>query len=201
MKRRHTYPTLFICLLLAFLIFPALIYPAAASGAPRPDSLEIGIHYTENVGSNGFHAFWRHGRGAGVFVAMPVHSVDVQGGVRALSFGRKPDGVPGFHSFFVYLGLGKKWTLTPWLGLYSGIDVGSEQMLFDVGVEGGNSLESEFAVNIGARLIPALRDGWALNVSGNYEVFFTHKPIRLFVITVGVSRSFSTPGWVKEFLR
>jgi hypothetical protein len=201
MKRRHTYPALFISSFLAFFLCPTFISPAAASGASHPDSLEVGLYYTENVNYNGFHDFWRHGKGGGLFVAMPVHVIDVQGGARALSFGRKPDGIPGFHSVFIYLGLGKKWTLTPWLGLYSGIDVGSEQMLFDVGDEGGNSLESEFAVNLGARLIPALRDGWALNVSGNYEVIFTHKQIRLFVITVGVSRSFTMPRWVKEFLK
>jgi len=201
MKRRPTYPAVHLCFFVALLVLSFFPASSHGSGTANYDSLEVGVHYIENVNYNGFHDFWRHGRGAGVFAVMPVYPGDVQGGVRFLSFGRKPDGVPGFKSVFVYLGLGKKWTLVPWLGLYTGIDVGSEQMLFDERVEGGNSIESEFAVNFGARLSPALRDNWALNISGNYEVVFTHKPIHLVVITVGVSRSFTTPRWVKEFLQ
>lgn len=192
---------MFICTLVALLVIPVLSRPIHASEITRSDSLEIGIHYVENVNDNGFHDFWRHGRGAGLFVSMPLRYGDVRGGVRVLSFRRKLDGIPGFQSYFFYLGMGEKRAVTPWLGMHAGIDVGSEQMTFDDKVEGGTNLESEFAVNLGARLIFTMQDQWSLNVSGDYEVIFTNKPIRLFVIAVGVSYSFPTPHWVKEFLR
>jgi len=201
MRKRFPYPVFFICSLITVLSVQTSPLPAHASDTAPSDSLEIGVSYIENVNGNGFHDFWKHGRGVELFAAMPCYCGSVQGGVRILSFSQKVSGIQGFQSHYFYLGLGKKWALAPWLGLHTGIDIGSEQMLFDDRVEGGTNLESEFAVNAGARLICSMRNNWMLNVSANYEVILTHKPIRLVVAGVGISYSFSTPRWVKEFLK
>jgi hypothetical protein len=201
MRNRFTHTVFFICSFIALLSVQSFSSPACAADSIPSDSLEVGISYIENVNSNGFHDFWKHGRGIELFTAMPLYYGSIQGGVRILSFGQKAEGIPGFQSHYFYLGLGKKWPLAPWLGLHTGIDIGSEQMWFDDDVEGGTNLESEFAMNVGARLICSMNTHWMLNVSGNYEVIFTHKPIRLVVAAVGVSYSFSTPHWVKEFLK
>jgi hypothetical protein len=199
MRNRFIYPAFFIGLFILLLVILAPPPPVLASDTASLDSPEIGLQYIENIHDNGFHDFWKHGRGAELFIAVPLDYGNVQSGMRVLSFDQRFTGIPGFNSYYFYLGLGGKWTPVPLLGVYAGIDVGSELMSFDERVEGGTNLESEFAVNLRSRLSYLFRETWALNLSGNYEVIMTHKRIHLFFFAVGLSRSFSTPGWVKGF--
>ncbi|NIM19316.1 MAG: hypothetical protein GTO51_02945 [Candidatus Latescibacteria bacterium] len=197
-------PPFFISLFCAMLTASGMlpgVNPAQAGDAKAFDSLEAGLGYVVNTNRNDFHARWKPQWGAEGFIQTPFYYGDVQVGIRVVSYSRRIDGVPDFHSLFVSVGWGKRWDLPYNLEGFVGFSVGSDQMIFEEEDLSGSKLETESGTSFNARLSYPIYGKWAFNMSGNYTVILTQRRIKLAFLSAGISRSFSLPDWIKEFLR
>ncbi len=176
-------------------------HPVSAHKSDAFDSLQIGLQYVSNTNRGTFHDFWKQTIGFEGFVEMPFYLGDVQVGVQVLSYTGNQLGVPGFQNLFIYAGWGKRWALPTRLSCFAGLSIGNNIMIFEREAAKSYRLETEYGVNLNARLGYRIYEKWSIDISGSYLVVFTHKQIRLAFLSAGISRSFGMPKWLKEFLR
>ena len=73
-------------------------------------------------------------------------------------------------------------------------------MLFDVEEPGAKS-ETEISPGLESLVSFAPAGGWFVNGSLRYQVVMTHERMRFWFLTVGASRAFATPEWLRGVLR
>jgi len=188
---------------LLFLLALTLTSAAAAASAEPFDSLEVGVLGVADISNNEYHEFWEQGRGAEIFAQTPFYSGSMRLGLRYLINDRQPDEtVPDSRSLYLYLG----WSMFEFevwrnhIIAELGLGVGVNQWRFDGETQQGldNELEAATEVYGRARYIFARR--WSLNTTLRYQTTYTRNSINIVYVTLGVSRSFSMPGWLKGFL-
>ena len=174
---------------------------AGTSEKPAFETADIGVQIITNTNQGDFHRYWSTGPGLEAYCLSPFYLGDIQLGVRAISFESRPAGLTDYLSFFVYAGWGKSWALPHNMKGFTGFSIGSDQMYFEVEDRPGSKHESEIGMALCARLSAPLPGRWSITAGGSYTEIFTHKRIRLVFVSVGISRSFDVPGWLREFLK
>jgi hypothetical protein len=187
-----------------FLLLTALSLTSAAGAyAAEPfDSLEVGVLAVADVSNTEYHEFWQHGRGAEIFAQTPFYSGSMRLGLRYLTNDRQPDEtVPDSRSLYVYLG----WSMIEFevwrdrLITELGLGVGVNQWRFDE-TQTGNNQELEAATEIYGRARFVFAGSWSVNTTLRYQTTYTRTTINIVYVTLGVSRAFGMPGWLKGFL-
>jgi hypothetical protein len=173
--------------------------PAAALGSAY-DSLEVGAQYAVNTNRNEYHEFWDPGPGAELSMKTPFHTGNLWLGARYLDNPSTSAGTPDFQNFFFYAGWSYHVRL-PWrIGLDPGFSLGIDAIVVEGEPNTGLRTETEVGGEFFLRASYFLNDDWRLNVNGITHETFTRRRIRLAFISVGVSRSFSMPSWMRRFL-
>ena len=163
------------------------------------DSLEIGVQYVVNTNRNVFHDFWAPGRGIDAFIETPFYYGAVQAGLHAFPFYGQETSISDFQTVFVYLKWGLRWSLLNKLDWFNHISIGSNIMIFEKEL-GYNRYENELGMGLDSGVSYSICKNTAINLSGSYNIIFTHKRIKLAFLSAGMSYSLSTPGWLKAFL-
>ncbi|MCK4305039.1 MAG: hypothetical protein KAY24_12445, partial [Candidatus Eisenbacteria sp.] len=110
--------------------------------------------------------------------------------------------LPDFMATYFALGWGIGCRLPLSLSWQNGISVGSFRMSFDdEQTESATRNEQELALGLRSSLQCPLGKRWSLDFSGQYLAVMTHVRIQHLLVSVGVSRSFTTPQWLEDFLR
>ncbi len=171
---------------------------AGQQAAQAFETLRLDLNLVANVNRNTFHEYWSPDPGVELNVAVPFYFGTLEAGFHYASFDGKAPEQPDFVSLFPYVGWSYDWRLAPRLDLDTGMRLGS---LFTRFERGGETLtEQEFGIGLGSRFRYAVAGAWSVDLAAEYRVLFTHERMRLLFIAGGISRSFTTPRWLREFL-
>lgn len=162
------------------------------------DTLTIAVHAVANVNRNEFHDYWEPRPGLEIQFTTPFYLGTGEAGVHYAGFEAKHPEQPDFTTLFVYLGWGYEWSIVERLGWYNGLRTGSFIMVFDSPEERLSEQEFAFAFNSQARY--RLTGRWALEIAARYRIVFTHERLRYVFLAAGISHSFGTPQWLRDFL-
>ena len=156
-----------------------------------------------NVNRETFHAFWKPGYGLGAALETPFYAGHVEAGPAFQRFAPQPSaGVPTFDTFVLHAGWGPRLPLPGPLDVSAKARVGVMLMRFQVeGEAEGLTFENEITLGAQARLGYAFSETWRISASATYQRLYTAKRLDLWHLSVGVSRRFRTPGWLKTLIR
>jgi hypothetical protein len=169
---------------------------------------------------NTFSKHWNASPSLQLGTRINYHLGNLEAGVRYTDYsaadpsyeGQDPNAEVAFTSFFIYIGWEYPFTLSEQLTLAPGLRFGNNFLTFknpkNYPSEGSfgeyvfDPNESEFTYELFARMEYTFRDSpWALYSSFSYNRTLTYHPMTVGLLSVGVSRSFVTPSWLKNFLQ
>ncbi|MFC1542939.1 hypothetical protein ACFL4K_00180 [Candidatus Neomarinimicrobiota bacterium] len=122
----------------------------------------------------------------------------VQAGTQVMSYQGRSAEFPPFYSCYIFLGWGLRQSLYRKVGLYAGIQVGYDLMVFKV--NGDDVRESELQVALNSGLIRPLWERYELRINISRQFLFTHKRITRDFLILGLGYSIKTPKWLQDFL-
>jgi hypothetical protein len=199
--KRNLKPLCLIVLCCLVVCPSATVSPAAPSEDTAFSTADIGLQVITSTNRNDFHQFWTSGLGADGYILTPFYQGDFQLGVRFMSFESQQSGLTDYLSTFIYFGWGMAWDLSQRFRGFAGFSVGSDQMFFELEDRPGSKHESEAGIAVTARLSASLAGRWEVTAGGSYSEIFTRNRIRLVFVSMGISRTFDLPDWLREFLK
>ena len=192
----------FILYILILVFFPN--YISAQNKSKSFESFSIGINILSNVNSTQFHEYWDPKYGAEGFINTPFYFGNIQLGVSYMPFKSRSSNQPDFKSYLFYLQWGYTFNLISNFELSINGLIGIYQMNFDensTAVASGQLTEREFSAGLSTSLSYTFFNSWRINLNANYIRIFTHTRINLIFIAAGITKSYSSPDWLKDFLR
>ncbi|MCW9709216.1 outer membrane beta-barrel protein [Fodinibius salsisoli] len=184
----------------------------------RQLSLDVGG--ATSILENTFSQHWNPSPSLHLGGRINYHLGNLEAGVRYTDYsandpsyeGRNPAEEVRFTSYFVYIGWEYPFTLSEGLTFAPGLRFGNNFLTFkntktyppdgSFGEYVFDPKESEFTYELLTRLEYSLGDSpWALYSTFSYSRTLTYHPMTVGLLSVGVSYSFSTPGWIKNFLQ
>jgi hypothetical protein len=186
-------------LLLALFNCPSLFAQTDKDNFKR---MGLGINITRNINENQFHHYWKKATGLEVNSEIDFYKGRIQLGLNASEFSSRESGTPGFTALFTYLGWGARVNLPRNINWFNSVQAGVFYMKFDdeEPIENWRS-ENEIGIGLYSRLQYNIDKKWRINVFARYLKIYTHKRIYHSYIGSGMSYRFTTPGWLKDFLR
>jgi hypothetical protein len=161
------------------------------------ETLDLGVHIVRNVSRSAVHEFWDTGTGLETSVSTTFYAGAIQFGARyAPHAGRRLE-YPDFSAWYLYGGWSYDVSLPHGFTWQSGFRIGLFIMNFDSDVP--NNKESELGTTLQTGLAYSVTPKWSLDVSGRYQLVFTHERLRYGLFALGVRRSFTTPHWLRWF--
>jgi hypothetical protein len=189
------------CLYFLFLFFPFIL--AAQTNTPAFENFSLGINYQSNINRNDFHNYWLSDGGVEANFSTPFYFGETQLGIIYVPFSAKSDEQPDYTTLLIYLQWGYKIDLPLNFSVTPSLFTGIYQMNFDdfdLEIDPGLLSERELAAGINALLSYSFLNDWNFTLQLSYLNVFTYKRIQLFNLGLGISKTFSSPQWLKDFL-
>ncbi|MDX1546263.1 MAG: hypothetical protein R3247_04710 [Rhodothermales bacterium] len=187
--------------LAATAIFLLGVLPAQGQ-APEPfDFVEVRVSGTQNVHRSFVHEFWEHGSGGELAAATPFYLGQAEAGIALHRYRAAAPPVPDFDATLLFAGWGVGVEAGSRLRLDGGLRVGNYRMRFEEAAFTGSRNESELALGAVARLSVRPAGPLRVHVSGSYTKVHTFNRLKLWYLSAGLAYRFSSPGWLKSFLR
>ncbi len=185
-------------------LFPILFssYIIAQSKTDVFSITRLNINIVINKSTDELNRLWNAKPGFEASVEMPFYYGTIVGGIRFLPYRAKGNIHHNINAAFYFAGWGQKLNLPVSLEWYNGFKVGAFEMTFD-----GDSLSDEqhhklqLSAGVSSRMSLYIIHNFMLFVAVDYAAVFTHKRIELFLLSGGISYSFATPIWLKNFLK
>jgi hypothetical protein len=154
---------------------------------------------------------WDASPGFTLDLRSPYHKGEFEAGARYIRYNEYSFADSGFRSVFVYLGWHYPFRITGRLSLAPGFRIGNHFLYQDNAREyyadpPGDPFifhedESEFAYEAGLRLQYDISSDYSMYVYSSYNRTLLEIPYSVAHATFGISRTFSTPGWLQKFVR
>ena len=180
-------------------------FESIAQVNPEPfNTITIGFNYSENVNETDFHNYWYIEPAFEGYIAVPFYLGNIQTGIRYNYFPIKEANLPYFYGLLFYMQWENEFKLASFLSYSIGARAGLYSMNFDENeiIADKHLLEeSELAIGIVTKLSLKIYAGWALNLTADYNSIFTSKRINLAFVGAGISKTFSSPNWLRDFLK
>lgn len=177
--------------------------PGRAQQQPATPFETIGLTLSvvDNVNRNRFHDYWSPNVGAELAAETPFYLGHIELGIEQVGFdARRPD-VPGYRARYVFIGWGADVAPAAALRWRFGARLGNYGMRFDdESLPAYRRGESELGTDLATRLAWRVAPAWQLSVSGRYRVVLTEPRIRHAYLAAGVTRTFDSPRWLRDFL-
>ena len=154
------------------------------------------------AGTPPLEGFWDAGPGGELAASTPFHGGRLVAGGRLLPF--SPEGeLPSFRALLAYAGWEKPVVRFERLEAAVQGRVGNLRMTFDDASErkAGIRNESELTAGIGASVTGRLTGKTHLALTVTRERTFTRRLIDQTLVGVRLERRFTTPNWLRDFLR
>jgi hypothetical protein len=176
--------------------------PLAAQRRPAAfETITPSVSLARNLNRNAFHEQWSPGTGIVLAAELPFYAGQVEAGVEQLGYESRSAGVPGFRGRWFFVGWGLELAPVAPLRLKPGVRLGSYAMRFDeASLPEGRRHESEVAFELVSRAALRLGARWSVSVSGHYRLVDTDPVIRHVNLAAGLSRTFDSPRWLRDFL-
>jgi len=184
----------------SFIFLTTFVSPMVAFADEPFETVAVGARYVANINENDYHDNWEQSQGFEIYMGLPFYAGSIELGARFLDNQARTSAVPDYQSMFVYLGWGLTATLPARLRATGMVTLGANLMSFEGEDDVGTGNETEAAAEIIGRAGWNAWRAWSVDASLGYMVMFTDKRIELGFVTVGVSRSFSAPDWLKGIL-
>lgn len=182
-----------------FLLFLA---PTVAAQPALFETMEVSVGGVGTFGEAPYTDYWSPGAGVEARVALPFYLGRVSGGVSVAQHGAVAEGaVPDYLALYFVGAWNVDVALPGGLRLTPGVQAGLFRMQFDTDDAAAVRNEAELAVGPEVWLsVPVARD-WRVQAGAGAVRIFTAERIDLRFVRVGVSRTFRTPGWLRDLLR
>ena len=155
--------------------------------------------YTMPSEHNGLETYWQIENGIDGYFTTQFYIGDISVGVSYIPFKSFETKRPDFSSYYIYLGWAGVVSLPLNSTLSIGVKTGSYLMTFDSDtLNSFQQNESELAIGPYALFTLPIVKHFAINISSEFITVFTHRPIKLFNISAGVSYTFTTPNWLRK---
>jgi|GEM_PF-899701 len=181
------------------------------------NTISFDLGGSASIANNTFTNTWNPSLSPQLGLRLNYHFGSLEAGVRYTSFeGGRSDFADtdksSFTSFFIYAGWEYPFEISSHFILAPGFRFGNSYLTFDhpptyppsgsFGEYKFDAHESEFAYELFMRLQYSPTDGpWSIYSSLSYNRTLTYHTMPLGLISVGISRSFATPTWLKDFLK
>lgn len=165
-------------------------------------STRLNLNIVINKSTDELNRLWNAQKGFEGSIEWPFYYGTVVGGVRFLPYKAEGNIHHDVASVFYFAGWGKEMNLPLTLSWYGGFKVGAFEMFYD-----GDSLTEEqhhklqLSAGVTSRMSIEIIHHCFTYFSADYAAVFTHKRIELFLLSAGISYSFATPVWLKDFLK
>ncbi len=182
------------------LFFPILL--TAQNNTTPFENFSLGINYQSNINRNDFHNYWLSDGGIEGYFSTPFYFGQSQFGLTFTTFSAKSDEQPEFTSLLIYLQWGYEFNLPADFSLAFYISSGLYQMNFDdfdLEIDPGLLSERELSMGLNTTMRYSFFNDWKLNLQLSYLNVFTNKKIELINLSLGISKTFSSPQWLKDF--
>lgn len=164
------------------------------------DSVSFSINYLWNSNRNMFHRYWKPANGLEFQTETGFYLGNIEFGLQLFDISSRRAAQPDFWSVNMFFGWGLERELFSGLSLYAGFRIGNYYMFFDDDyIDETLRAESEFNYGLHSRLRYNISENISLNLSGQYQKIFTNHRIYLSYISLGLSKSFDSPKWFREF--
>jgi hypothetical protein len=186
-----------ICLLVFFLFFPALVI--VAQSEDRTISLSINAAY--NYNENEFHDYWNSTPGAGFELSFEDDVGEIGAGLRLMRFNKIVESTKSFYGVDYYFLYRHYFSIHRKIDFVAGFDFGIFEFRFDDDVDIktlAERFEREFAIKLVTGMSFSLSESWKAELTTAYNHIYTRKKIELFYLSVGITKTFSAPAWLKE---
>lgn len=210
--------SLIIMIKKAVILFSFLSLAARAGYAQdEGDSYErftVDANSAFSVLQNTFTKNWESSPAFHLGTRINYHAGNLEAGLRYTGYDvSNPNyGAADFSSYFIYIGWEYPVTLFRGLTLAPGLRFGNNFISFDSpkvypptsgwGAYPFDPHESEFAYELVARLeYSPGNSAWRIHSGFAYNRTLTYHPLLVGLISFGISRSFATPSWFKDFLQ
>ena len=200
-----------LCIL--FILFRGFSYTAHGQ-TEAYDRLSVDVGGATSIFENSFTNNWEESPSLHLGLRVPYRLGNLEAGVRYTNYSSANSDYSdaSFTSFFVYVGWEYALNLSDRLSIAPGLRFGNSFLTFQnpatYPAEGPfaeyvfDPHESEFAYELFARLQYKLGDSpWSLHSSFSYNKTLTYHPMPFGLVSLGISRSFATPSWLKDFLQ
>ncbi|SMO36645.1 hypothetical protein [Fodinibius sediminis] len=198
----------------AFFLF--LLSMAAAGRAQQSSYEQIRLDASGALSllDNSFSRHWESSPGFHIGTRINYHAGNLEAGVRYSNYSARDPAYDeaSFSAYFIYIGWEYPFRLARQLTFAPGLRFGNTFLAFRnpatypaAGVWAEyvfDSHESEFAYELFGRLEYKLGNSpWHLHSSFSYNRTLTYHPLPVGLLSLGISRSLSTPSWLKNFLQ
>jgi hypothetical protein len=161
----------------------------------------LNLNYVKNISQNEFNDFWKPRSGLEISISTPFYRGIIQGGIHYMPFYGQNPAYPDYKVYFYFLQWNIPLKLTNKIMWLNGFRFGSYAMEFDVNeITQFELVESELAAGLTSQISFNFINQWTVNLAGSYVTVFTNKRIKLIFISIGLSRSFTTPNWIRKIL-
>ena len=167
-------------------------------------TISFGINAVKDFHEGSFQKDWEPQLGIEGYFNTPFYLGTFYTGITYSAFGSKVNGAPDFRMFFFFIQWEYKVQLTRGINFALGGRTGLSEMRFEENdiVSDKNLLnETEFTAGIVARIGVEIASDWQFNLSANYIDIFTYPRMYSLYLGAGISKSFVTPDWLKDFLQ
>jgi hypothetical protein len=204
---KPSYKQLFVLQLVVATVAMALVLfvnPTCVCAGDKPAAFEtitLGVEFIAGSASESFGDMWDPSNGGLFRIDTPFYLGTAEVGVLVFNNNNLSSSVPPFRSVNFFLGWGFEWALPLRFAWFTGVRAGGFYMDFDDDeVADEVKTESELAFGLSTALRYQLGERWSVLASAQYLKVYTHHRIEYGFFGFGVSRTFTTPGGLREFL-
>jgi hypothetical protein len=185
---------------LAALAATALASPARAQEPVQPfDRVQVGLYGAANVNRNDFHSYWDAGYAGTLDASTPFYlgraSLMLRVGTNDAVEGAAES---GFTSIFGALGWRLGRDLVPRVRTDVAFHVGLTEWVFSDEGESSVRYELELGAEAGVRADFEFAPRWHAIAEASYQLTYTYERIELAYVSIGLARTFGSPGWVRS---
>ena len=187
-----------------FLIFISLVLIFSSDAFAQGS--EKRIHFSVNTGynftGNDFSNYWKSNLGFGGEFSFdhPIGELGV--GLNYMRFNTKIDFAKSFEGLDYYILYRGSINLINSVNFSLGFNAGIFEFRFDDDddIQGeAERIEREFAINLVTGVSFQFLESLNADFETSYKHIYTKKKIELFFFSFGITKSFSSPDWLREF--
>lgn len=176
--------------------------PAGADEPRRPfDRVGVALQGVASFGDGDFDDYWDAGRGVSLDAATPFYAGDLSAAIRFIhNDALSGSGTPALNAWGLWAGWWMGRNVTASLRVSLGASLGITQWHFPDADNDSLLRESEIGAEAGARIGWSFTPQWGVVLAGSLQRTYTNDRIDNALVSMGVVRTFGTPGWLRGWL-
>ena len=171
------------------------------------NTITLSIHNINNINNNIFNTFYNYKNGLGIKLKSPFYIGKIQASLEFNKYLGKNKNYIDFIGIFPNITWGYDIKISPKFTWYNSIGLGNYIFYFNNPLYESNEtfdpsiFESELSFCLDSEFSYKIYNFYNLNLSIQHAKIFTFKRINITNLSIGISRNFNTPEWIKLILK